>query len=153
MRLLHWHGAFVACAFAACSQGPVGASPPANTMALQHVGAEDAALPRIEFTTGEAGPVVPRVVVVQVTAQTYQSLCQTVAASPPVTPPTWRTGTFELRASGCQAGAAAAMVRHIEPETFLQLFDLVQAATTPAHPLPETMSRIARIVRTANRLK
>lgn len=148
----YWHGAFAVCAFAACSMAPVDASPPGGMMVLQHVGAEDAALPRIEFTTAPPGPAVARAVVVQVTPQTYQSLCQAVTDSHAVTAPTWRTGTFELRASGCQASVQAPVVRHIEPETFLQLLDLVQSAGTPSRPVPEVMDRIGRIVRNANRM-
>lgn len=148
----YWHGAFAVCAFAACSMTPVDASPPAGLMVLQHIGEEDAALPRIEFSTAPPGPALARVVVVQVTPQTYQSLCQAVTAGDAVMAPTSRTGTFELRASGCQAGVQAPVVRHIEPETFLQLLDLVKAARTPSRPVPEVMDRIGRIIRNANRM-
>lgn len=130
---------------------PAHAKPLLHTMTLQHVGEEDAALPRIEFTTATVAPAaVPRVLTVQVKPGTYQALCQIVASGQAVTPPTSRTGSFEVRATGCEPDSPGP--RHIEPETFLRLIDLIQAQAKPPCAATDSLHRITNIIRHANRM-
>lgn len=167
--------ALIAWAFLALNPMPAQAtSAEAFTMTLQHIGEEDAALPRIVFTTGATGPAVARVVAIRVTQPTYQALCRVVVASgETVTPPTSRTGSFAVLATGCAGLAAASprlsatpppatsqawpsLARNIEPETFLRLLDVLHARHKPGGkppcPIPETLDRIANIIRQANHL-
>lgn len=148
--------AFTFCALfllmLASSPMPASAAPtPPHTMTLQHVGEQDAALPRISFTTAPvAPPTAPRLLAVQVKPRTYQALCRILASSRAVTPPTSRTGSFEVHATRCEA--ASPTTWHIEPETFLQLIDLVQAQAQLPCAAMDSIQRIANIIRQANRM-
>lgn len=153
MRLSAWLSGLLVCLLPAWSSAmPTSTQvPPPHVMTLRHVGEEDAALPRIEFSTAAApAQPVPRVLTVPVKARTYQALCKAVAAAPVVTSPSWRTGSFSLQATGCLTNQPPPS--QIEPETFLRLLDLIRAQGNLPCATMDSINRIANIIRQSNRL-
>ena len=124
---------------------------------LHHVGQEDASLPQIALSATNAIackslPTV-RVVRVRLAPPTFAELCRELAKAPPAKQlePFW-TGTFDVSSVRCRGGAEKVLaLRRIDPQTFLRWVDILNRDATDAFPVPETIHRIATIVRSANR--